>query len=240
MLSCSAELARRVGWNQLTPVIRTYLKGAAAPLIVAICLLFIPDSWLARIQPFQALLGGTIALGAAVIGFSNMQEQIRAQRDADALKHKREDDLKLAQKLQERRNIAGALLGEVESILIVLRNRRVGEWYKDMLSHMQKTGSVNFGGSMSLSYDYVHVYKSLGTDIGKLEPGLAQRVAFFYGLLQLLFDRVKAAESGTYNAWDIGSASGMAQGIVDETREVEEVGRALAGALRDHIGGAAV
>lgn len=224
----------------MSPVLRTYLKGAIAPLVVVICLLLMPQHWSNRLKEFQTLIGGTIALGAAVIGFSNLQDQLRAQRDAEDRKYRREDEQESEDRHLRRTRLASALLGEVESILIVLRNRRVAAWYEDMLSYMDRTGTVNFGGSISISSDYATVYSKLGTEIGTLEEGLPERVVYFYGLLSLLFDRIKAAEQGTYNNWDLDAAKGMAKGIVEETREVETTGAELAERLRAHAGSSPV
>ncbi len=217
-------------------VFGTYLKGAIAPVAVAIALLLIPQDWRDRLKDFQQLLGGTIALGAAVIGFSNLHEQLTAQRVAESAKNTREDEHAAAAAKAQRAQVAGALLGEVETIMVLLRNRRVAGWYEDMRAWMVAHTAVNFGGSLSVGSDYSPVYETLGTGIGQLENGLSQQVVYFYGLLHLVMDRIKAAESGTYDHWPLEAATGMATGIVLEVREVEEKGAALANALRAYLG----
>ena len=219
----------------MTPIARTYVKGAIAPLALAGCLLIIPQHWRDRLKDFQGLLGGMVALGAAVIGYSNLQEQFRAQREAESRQNTRQDQLRASEMQLGRTNLISALLGEVEAILIVLRNRRVGSWFEDIQVQMSLTGNVSFGGSMSLSSDYMPLYHKLGTEIGKLQEDVPRAVVYFYGILQLLFDRIRAAEEGTYDHWELEAAKDMARGIVLETREVEETGEKLASMLRANL-----
>ncbi|MBV9077974.1 MAG: hypothetical protein JO048_10870 [Methylobacteriaceae bacterium] len=157
------------------------------PIGVIAGLRALPPEILAVAKDFQTLIGASVALGAAVIAFTNVGLQITAAR-------RQEEEKRRFEQLQT----ASALSGELKAFAAVATGRNMVAYYEQNAAHVRQSGRFAFW-SLALSSEYDRVFRAVGDGIGRLPGDLPEQVVGAYAQITSVFDRMKAAERGDYN-----------------------------------------
>ncbi len=190
------------------------------PILAIFVLTRLPPEWVQLAKDFQTLIGASVALGAAIIAFANVQVQIASARD-----------LELDKQTFERRQIASALIGELSAFVAVANARDMVAYYQKNAEAVKKSGTFEYW-SLALSPAYDKMFGGLGAKVGMLGNDLPEQVVRVYAMISGVFDRMAAAEKGTYAHLTGDSAARIIELIAEEADEAIRQAGAAANSLR--------
>jgi hypothetical protein len=177
---------------------------------VFVCLRALPEHTRGLIREFQTLLGGCIALTAALVAFcgvwfsvtaqdTNTQKQIDAARAQFNLDAEQRRDAQAKAINLERRQLAAAFASEISVIaqvfsgagLLQSNTKSIEAIKQALVTHPALPISVTFNKPRA---DYAVIYRANASRIGLFPPLVAEEIVRFYGTYIQLDENLKTLD----------------------------------------------
>ena len=132
-----------------------------------------------------------------------------------------------------RRAVAGALAGEISAICSIARRHDYLGGMREILDQVHKSGRPD-RPRISVSQDYLQIYRSNAGSIGLLPPEITEDVVVFYTHVKSLIEDVLPT---ALNPPDAASAERLLQDQIDLLEDTLSLGDDLISRLRHLVGG---
>ena len=109
-------------------------------------------------------------------------------------------------------------------------------FYRDNAAAVKQSGQFTYW-SLALSPEYDKVFHGLGAKVGILGGDLPEQVVRVYAMISGVFDRMAAAEKGSYSHLTGDLAARIIELIAEEANEAIQEAQATVGSLRSSRSG---